>query len=315
MEPDKEREILKDELEKTTAKEGIPHREEKEAPKKVGVGVRTYAADIADIMRKEKGSVIKIALAEQERRKAYQEKKDPTSTKNLIVIFIGIIFIVAGIMIFVYSIMNRSKPATISYGQSVLPGLFYTENQTQTDITNLTRGNFFNAIHSNVDASFAENDTITNVVLTAQIGNGRGQAPVGLMFNKLGIKVPENVLNTFTGSFMLGTYKKADKGNMFLVIKIKEYNESFSAMRSWEVSMLNDLVRLFRINSQDFTGNIFLKDFRNAVIFNKDARALYDENGQFVFAYIYVDRSTIMLTTYMPVAEEVIKRMNVQSIR
>ncbi|MEZ4113878.1 MAG: hypothetical protein R3B65_00180 [Candidatus Paceibacterota bacterium] len=74
MSLDQERDVLKNELEKTTASVG-PSPILKDDEKKVGVGIRTYSADIADIMRREKGSVIKIALAEQERRKAYKEKK------------------------------------------------------------------------------------------------------------------------------------------------------------------------------------------------------------------------------------------------
>lgn len=308
-------ENLKSELEKTTAPEGIVHKEKEVTPKKVGVGIRTYSADIAEIMRKEKGSVIKIALAEQERRRAYKEKKDPTSTKNLIVVFLGLIFILGGIMIFVFSVVNKTKPIPVSQTQVLLPGLFYTENQTQIDITNLTRGNLFSAIHSNIDASFADNNTITNIVLISTTSTGRTPSPFGMMVSKLGLKIPDKVLNSLTGNFMLGTYKQFDKGNMFLVFKIRDFNESFSLMREWEVSMINDLVRLFRINTRDYSGNIFLKNFQNAVFYNKDARAVYDDEGALVMAYVYLDKNTIMITAYAPAIEEVVKRINIQSIR
>ncbi|MDQ5883190.1 MAG: hypothetical protein QG654_102 [Patescibacteria group bacterium] len=312
---DEDRDVLKKELEKTTATVGLSSDpKENQEVKKVGVGIRTYSADIADIMRREKGSVIKIALAEQERRNAYKETKDPTSTKNLIVILLGVVFIVSGVLIFIYTIMNRDNPISVTMPIGS-PSLIYSENQTQTDITNLTRGNLFNSIHNTSEASFAENETITNMFMTSQTSAGRSLISINILFNKLGIKIPESVTRTLTGQFMLGVYKIEDKGNLFLVFKVKDFNESFSAMKDWEVSMVNDLVRLFKIDPKSFAGDIFLKEFQNGVTFNKESRNLYDDNGSLVFSYIYLDRSTILMTNHSPSVDEIIKRINSQSIK
>lgn len=315
MSLDQDREVLKNELEKTTAVVGpSPLSKENTDSKKVGIGIRTYSADIADIMRREKGSVIKIALAEQERRKAYKETKDPTSTKNLIVILLGVIFIVSGVLIFVYTIINRDAPVSV-VAPIGSPSLVYSENQTQTDITSMTRGNFFTAVHNTAVASFAENETITNMFITNQSSIGKSLISVNILFDKLGIRVPESLVNSLTGQFMLGVYKVEDKGNLFLIIKVKDFNESFSAMKDWEVSMVNDLVRLFKIDPKSFTGDIFLRTFQSGVTFNKESRNLYDENGVLVFSYVYLDRNTILMTSHTPSVEEIIKRINSQSIR
>lgn len=314
MELDKERDVLKQELEKTTASGPAP--EESSSPtKKVGIGIRTYAADIAGIMKKEKGSVIKIALAEQERRQTYKENRDPTNIKNMIVMILGFLFIAAGIFVFVYTIIQRSAPVPVVVAPVAVPSLFYTENQTQTDITTITRGNLFSAIHKALEAGFAENDTMTTIALIA--GSGAGKSPISAQafFSKLGIKVPERAQNTLTGQFMLGVYKQENKGNLFLVLKTKDFNESFSAMKEWEVSMVNDMVRLFKIDPLLFSGDIFLKEFESGVAFNKEARTVFDENGQLVLSYVYLDRTTIAITNYMPAVEEIIKRINSQSIK
>ncbi|MDQ5901470.1 MAG: hypothetical protein QG580_185 [Patescibacteria group bacterium] len=313
MELDKEREILKEELEKTT---GVvsSSSSSKEPSKKVGVGIRTYSADIADIMRREKGSIIKIALAEQARQKEGKESRDPTSTRNIIIIFIGIAFIVSGIMIFIYTALDKQTSNNAVVMAPIVPGLIYTENQTQTDITNLTRGNLFNTISNSSDASFAENKTMVNIFLT-NASSLRSQISVLVFFDKLGIKIPENLKASLTGEFMLGSFKVEDKGNLFLILKVKDYNESFVAMKDWEVSMANDLVRLFKINPQSFTGDIFLLPFRDRVLYNKEMRGLYDEDGRLVVSYTYIDRNTIIITSHTPSVEEIIKRINSQSIR
>ncbi len=318
MSLDQERDVLKNELEKTTAKVGLSSVSkedgETQTPKKVGIGIRTYSADIADIMKREKGSVIKIALAEQERRNAYKKEKDPTSTKNLIVILLGVIFIVSGILIFVYTIINRDSPVSV-VAPIGSPSLIYSENQTQIDITNLTRGNLFNSIHSTAVADFAENETITNMFITNQTSVGRSLVSVNILFSKLGIKIPESVVSNLTGQFMLGVYKVEDKGNLFLIVKVRDFNQSFSAMKDWEVSMVNDLVRFFQIDPKSFEGNIFLKPFQNGVTFNKESRSLYDDNGVLVFSYIYLDRNTILMTNHTASVDEIVKRINSQSIK
>jgi len=308
-----DRNILQSQIEKTTSTVDLPSSS-KERTKKVGSGIRTYSADIADIMRREKGSVIKIALAEQERRNAYKEKRDPTSTKNLLVVLFGVIFIVAGILIFVSSFMNRNSPIPVVV-PITSPSLVYSENQTQTDITNLTRGNFYSSIHSTVAADFAEEKTITNMFITNQSSAGKSLLSANIFFNKLGIVLPDEVSKSLTGQFMLGSYKLDGKGNMFMILKVKDFNQSFIAMKDWEVSMVNDLVRLFQVDAKSYAGDIFLGRFKDGVTFNKESRNLYDDDGALVFSYIYLDRNTILMTNHTPSVDEIIKRINSQSIR
>jgi len=311
MASEKDRDFLQSELEKTTQPDFAV---KKPNTKSVGIGIRTYSADIASIMKKEKGSIIKIALAEQKRQKSYEDKQNPTSTKNLVVIFLGIIFIISGIMIFVFSILNKTKSVPISSPISV-SGLFYFENQAQIDITNQTRGNFYNIIHENINADYASNETITNLFIINQISNNRIPANIHTFFNKLGIIIPEKTSNILTGNFMIGVHKIENTGNLFLVLKTKNFNETFTGMREWEVSMLNDLVRLFRISSDDFTGDIFNRNFQSGVLFNKQARNLFDTDGRLILTYVYIDDNTVLITKNNATVAEVIKRTTSQSIK
>ncbi|MEZ4113877.1 MAG: hypothetical protein R3B65_00175 [Candidatus Paceibacterota bacterium] len=140
--------------------------------------------------------------------------------------------------------------------------------------------------------------------ITTQTSVGRSLISVNIFFNKLGINIPDSVLSSLTGQFMLGSYKEEDKGNLFLILKVKDFNQSFSAMKDWEVSMVNDLVRLFQIDPKSFEGNIFLKTFEPGVTFNKESYNLYDDNGVLVFSYIYLDRNTILMTNHRPSVEK-----------
>ena len=59
--------------------------------------------------------------------------------------------------------MNRETPVPVVVPVGS-PSLIYSENQTQTDITNLTQ-NLFSDKH-NIKATFVENETITNMIIT-----------------------------------------------------------------------------------------------------------------------------------------------------
>jgi hypothetical protein len=60
---------------------------------------------------------------------------------------------------------------------------------------------------------------------------------------------------------------------------------------------------------------LFNKDFETVTLFNKEARVLNDSSGTTVLSYIFLDPKTIMVTTQTDAVEEVIKRMNLQTIK
>lgn len=277
--------------------------------------VRTYATDIGDMMKREKGSVIKIALAEQKRRDEFRRKMDPTATKNVVVVMLGILLIVGGIMAFVYALMNRGKPVPVVNYATSLPSLFFTENQVQIDVSEQNRTEFVNAINAEVGRTGLVPDTFTNLFVSWKTAAGQAPLPVHNFLQKLGIDVPDNLFRNLYPTFMLGTYNGATANDLFVIMKVKDFNESFLAMREWEPKMLSELVRLFAIDTSGYGKDIFNKDFETLTQFNKETRILRTDDGATILSYIFLDPQTIMVTTSTPGLEEVIKRMNLQTIK
>jgi hypothetical protein len=283
---------------------------------KLAGAVRTYATDIAEMMRKEKGSIIKIALAEQTRREKFQKKKDPTSTKNVIVVMLGFILIVGGIMVFIYAIINQNKPVSVvNTNNGILPSLFFTENQVQIDMSNLNKSELFNAIQLQVENKTLVLKTINNLFISYNTTSGQTQVPSTVFVQKLNLNVPDNLFQNLYSQFMLGIYAKEPKNNLFVVFKIKDFNDSFIAMRDWEGTMLSDLVRLFRIDTSSAGKNIFNKNFETVTLGNKEARVIKDSEGNVMLAYIFLNSKTIMITSDTDSVEEVVKRLNLQTLK
>lgn len=277
--------------------------------------VRTYASDIADMMRREKGSILKIALAEQKRQREFQKKMDPTTTKNIVVIIIGIVLIVGGIMVFISSIMNRAKSVTPVSSATALPSFMFTENQAEINITGINRTELIQAIHAQVANPTVVPGSINNLYISYVTSAGKGQLPAATFFQKLGIEIPSELFGILYPPFMLGTYAAPDENELFMLVRVKDFNAAFLAFRGWEDTMLSDFLRLFQIDTSSYGRVIFNKEFVTETLMNKEARLLKDSTGKVLLSYIFLDDKTIMITTKTDGLEEIIKRLNLQTIR
>jgi hypothetical protein len=283
--------------------------------KKIEGNIRTYATDIAETMRREKGSIIKIALAEQQRRNEFKEKINPVATKNLIVMMLGFVLIVGGIMIFIYSIFNQTRTETVTRTNVVYPSLLFTENQVQIDISELNRAEFLRAIHTQTDNQTLIPETMNNIYVSYKTSFGQTSAPSTLFITKAGIEIPETLFQNLDSQFMLGVYSKPPTNNQFLIFKIKDFNETFLAMRDFETNMLSNMLRFFRIDTKKDGKDIFSKQFETATLFNKEARVLKNSDGKIILSYIFLDSKTIMITTDTIAVQEVLKRLNLQTLK
>ena len=77
--------------------------------------IHTYEGDMANLVRSGQGSVIKIALAEQEKRRASGKVEDPKKVKseNLIFIFGGLFIIIVAIWA-TFFLIKKAKDQSIA---------------------------------------------------------------------------------------------------------------------------------------------------------------------------------------------------------
>lgn len=308
---DQEAKLTQKAIEAVAGKEEVKNN----TPKKTEGSIRTYASDIAEMMRKEKGSIIKIALAEQQRREMYKKQRDPTSTKNIIIIFLGIILILGGIMIFVFSIVNRAKPVDVTVFSSNLPTFLFTESQVHIDMTELNRSELINLIQLHQADDTLVKDTIKNIFISYSFNNAQTQVPFAVFLQKLGINIPTPMYSNLDSSFMLGVYGLDGPNELFTIFKVKDFNEAFLSMREWESSMLSELVRLYDIDTSSYGKVIFSKEFETEILYNKEARLLRDSSGKILLSYVFLDKETIMVTTEAGSLDEILKRINLKTLR
>lgn len=103
--------------------------------------------------------------------------------------------------------------------------------------------------------------------------------------------------------------------SLFILLKVNSFADVFNQMKTWEDKMFTDLHGFFGIEIFADTSYLLTKDFVDGIIQNKNARILYDDNGQIILMYVYVDESSVVVTNSENTVREVILRVNSSKIK
>jgi hypothetical protein len=276
-------------------------------------GLRTFSSDMATAMRDTKGSVIKIAIAEDERRRADQKEMEAAPRKNLIFFFSGILLFILAIG-GVYGVFwYKEKTGVITpVPETVIPKSIIRSEDAQTlDITSKLNQDVVPAFREIVGDPKLRPGTVKNVILAKK--SGTDEAPTRISSSDF-LKItrshaPADFLRSLSKEFMLGIYLY-NTSNPFLVIKGTAHDYLLSGMLKWEPFLVSDMAKLFDI---DLTGErkIFADTpFKDALVQNRDARVVEDSEGTPVLFYSFLDPNTIFFATDPKTLIEGVRRFN-----
>jgi len=97
--------------------------------------------------------------------------------------------------------------------------------------------------------------------------------------------------------------------DLFILIKMRSVADVFDPMQKWEAKMFSDLHGLFKTDINADTAYLLTSDFTDGIIQNKNARILYDKNGNIVMMYVYITNDTLIITNSESAVAEVISRL------
>jgi len=275
--------------------------------------LRTYTSDMADVIRDNEMSVIKIAMAEKEKREQddIYKKAEGSNFSKIFLVIGGIIFIVAAIVGSYFLLKNKKEiPQTvisntetfISYDSksdidvtnivdmSDLLGLIKKEQQKDSKLINAV---FLNQKTNNVSESLNSKDFLSLIKTTA----------------------PDALLRSLSDKYLLGKYSNPnaadsrDRSATFLIFETNNYSQAYASMLDWEKTMLKDLFTLFDIKISSSNDPIFEKQWKDIVINNKDSRVLYGENGEGILYYVFVNKNDFVITDNIEALKEVVARL------
>ncbi len=281
--------------------------------------LRTYQSDVEEALKKGGVSLSKIALAESEKKRnplpstplplpAQPKiisffKELPTTDmpgKNRLPVLLWgggvvLLFGISAVLFWIFSDRQAPPPITEvpAEGQRRVTGEVSLDEHD-------TRARAMQTIRKAVDESSVPLSELR--VLAVKIG-GRPITTVEL-FQKLGFRAPDTLARALGPSPTLGLH--GSRGvQPFLLFTVTSFDHAFDAMLRFEETLLDDVGPLFGVNpralsrsattTEELFANTFL--FKDVIIKNKDARAIFDDVGQIVFLYSFLDKETLLLTT------------------
>ncbi|MEK7585643.1 MAG: hypothetical protein AAB477_00175 [Patescibacteria group bacterium] len=277
--------------------------------------IHTYTTDMAEAVRDNETSIIKIALAEKdkrEREEVYQVAKGTPLSKTLLLLG-GLVFTAVAV-ITSYLIIKKNKESNIvpqAVVEIVAPISY--DDKVFIDVTEIS---------SQVELATAINKEVSNpnkvrsiksIFLKEIVGGVPKLTTLSEFLSLMKVSAPQALTRNLDESYMIGVYtplpENSDRNHLFLILKIRDYNQAYASMLTWEKTILSDMFALFDINVSGEKSELFEKPWADIVINNKDARILYDKTGEDILYYIFPDKNTLIITDNQDAIREIVTRL------
>ncbi len=271
--------------------------------------LRTYSTDLAEAMRKNDGSVVRIALAEDERRRQQSQAVDPTSKKNLTFIIASIVIIilatagVGGIYWYTHKDTRTVVPET-----PVLPAsMVRSDEAVSIDITGKPVAEIAQKIREMVNTRNTRPGTVKNIVPITQNADSKTPIVATNFLAALVTHAPPSFVRSLKNNFMLGSYDY-DAPNLFIVLSGTAHDYMYTGMLAWEPKLLGDLGPLFAIDTTNAYRSYLDTVFTDGIIENRDVRILYTLDKKPILFYTFLDPNTVVITADPKTLVETIRR-------
>ena len=215
--------------------------------------IRTYQEDIADVIKNDNVSMIKIALAEKKRQDSnagFNTIVESNTKSGKTYLIAGIAFVVLVIVglafgyIYIQS-QTASKQAT-DVAKMQVPQVIYTEMTSDFSVDNMDSNDIIKSIDQEKNGVM-DTGTMKAVYLTTGEGTSTQALTTEQFFSVLGTRIPNSVVKSLDPVFLLGVYAYTPR-EMFVIFKVKSYDTAFAGMLDWEPNIETDIGNIFISN-------------------------------------------------------------------
>lgn len=288
----------------------MDNENDKQLNKKAKV-LRTYTTDMAEAIRQDEVSIIKIALAEKARkeREEMEKKAEGSNLTKTFFLLGGITLLVIAGAIMYFLFFKKTETVPVLKETRIETFLSY-DSSSKINVSGVDN------ISSLSNLINEEEIKLSGIIKTFFFINeidGKEEIISPSTFLSLsGMRTPDSLLRFLSKNYLFGEYSltDTDKQNIpFLILETSNYNQSYASMLEWEKTMLQDFFFLFEIKLPEGKLPVSYRKWSDLVVKNKDTRVLYDEYGKSLLYYTFVNKNSFVITTDLETLKEVIDRM------
>lgn len=301
--------------------------------------IRTYKGDIEDLLKRGKTSTVTIAMAEDKRRigkllSTTEEEERLARSGSRVAIIAAIILIFAGLTILGWFVFIRKTP--IQTVPAYIASTIITADQSkEIAVDNLTRRSFIDKIIAEKNTLNITLGSVAEFILTKGKAEEKKRIDTSTFMTILQTQAPSSLERSLAGEFVFGLHSGSGGYKPFIIFKTDSFQETFASMLNWETTLPNDLGPIFLSGDTNQTNNLvatttetkmatssetgatngnFHLKWSDAVLRNKDARVVKDQNGQIVLLYSFVDQKTLIITTNENTLKELMDRLRTAAL-
>jgi len=280
-----------------------------------GKFIETYAEDMAHVIESDQGGLVKRIIEAEETKEAEKKNLSPESSKNRFYLSSGIGMVVLAFIVFLFFSLN-SRNKAVPPGTQFTP-IVYNDKSFFIETYELGKPEVVASILSEVRDTDLKPGGVEGIYLTAnnQVLGLRSF----LSLTKSSFVAPGT--EVLYENFMIGLSNREAKPaspsgrDLFILLKVRSFQDVFESLRAWEDKMFFDLHGLFNIGVNKDTNYLLTKDFENGVIENKNARILYDKNKEIILMYVFADETSVIIARKVGAVREVISRLETSQLK
>jgi hypothetical protein len=265
------------------------------------VVAETYAEDMAEAIENDKEGLVKKIIHGEERHEEEKKNLSPESKKNKLLMLVGVLLFVLSLIILFFSFFLKTDTNTVPVENQFTP-IIFNDQSAFLEVSGLKKEEIEQTILNEISTSKIKAGGIEGIYLTENkqiIGLRRFLTLTKSNF------IPGDNTVFVSDNFMLGAVDK----DFFILLKVRSTADIFEALRAWEGKIFSDLYKFFEINLSKETNYLLTKELEDGMVENKNARILYDQNGDTVLMYVLADDNSIIITNSQPAVHEIILRL------
>lgn len=268
--------------------------------------IRTFSADVTDAVDGNQLSVSKIALAEASKKNEAGTEESPKQEKNwftIISISLGSMLMLGGIGAIGFVWYQKNYTTTPIQEMSAEKEIIRFEDKKDVPIKNISRELITEEIAKEKKNPLSQNG-IRKLNFFSENDLEKTKLKINNFFEIIEARIPDELLRNLGDEFFVGIYFDKGEPHPLLLLQGPNFETIFPGMFNYEIEIQNDLTPIF--------GQQKTQPFEDAIILNKDVRAITDKNQNPTFFYSIVDNRYIVIVDHIKAFEEVLKRLREQ---